>query len=130
LNPGQGCPGGRGFNYNAFSTDNVDANGNVIAQGNAPRNLLRGFPTQSFDLTLRRDFPIYESLHLQFRADAFNLFNHPSFGPEGGDLGARNANFGVSSVMINQYNQGSHGFSSLYAEGGPRSLQLSLKLVF
>lgn len=41
---------------------------------------MRGFGAWQQDFAVRRDFPIYERLKLQFRAEAFNIFNHPSFG--------------------------------------------------
>ena len=48
--------------------------------GDAPRNFARGFGAWQMDLAVRRDFPIHERLKLQFRAEAFNIFNHPNFG--------------------------------------------------
>jgi hypothetical protein len=49
------------------------------------RNLIRGPGAFLFDAGLGKTFPILEDkLNLQFRADAFNLFNHPDFGPPGG----------------------------------------------
>ena len=50
-------------------------------QGTLPRNSLRGFGWNELDLTLRRQFPIYESVALQFRADIFNVLNSPKFAP-------------------------------------------------
>src|SRR5213076_1535010 len=73
LKPGQGCPGGRAINPQAFANVSSDL-------GNAPRNFARGFGAWQMDLAVRRDFPIHERLRLQFRAEAFNIFNHPNFG--------------------------------------------------
>ena len=39
------------------------------------------------DLAVRREFPIHERLKLQFRAEAFNIFNHPNFGAVNGNPG-------------------------------------------
>jgi hypothetical protein len=49
------------------------------------RNLVRGPGAFFFDAGLGKTFPIVrEKVNLQFRADAFNIFNHPNFGPPAG----------------------------------------------
>jgi hypothetical protein len=70
---------------------------------------------------------------LQFRADIFNLSNTPSFALTGNSLNFANAAFGTSASMLNNglFASGTvAGFNPLYQIGGPRSIQLSLKLVF
>ena len=102
-------------------------------QGNLPRNTLRGFGWNELDLTLRRQFPIHESVALQFRADIFNVMNSPKFALTGNSLNFANAAFGISSSMLNNglFSSGTvPAFNPLYQIGGPRSIQLSLKLVF
>jgi hypothetical protein len=119
---GMGCPGGRAINPNAFS---LPVGNNV---GNAPRNFVDGFGAWQMDLAVRREFPIHENLKLQFRAEAFNIFNHPNFGtinpefcsPPGCTFGQATATL-ASSLG---------GLSQLYQMGGPRSMQFALKLVF
>jgi hypothetical protein len=45
------------------------------------RDTLRGPHFSNFDLGVAKNFPIFgEKYRLQFRADAFNAFNHPNFG--------------------------------------------------
>jgi len=85
-----------------------------------------------WDFAVHRDFPIHENIKLQFRAEMFNVLNHPNFGqPDGVLVGP---NFGVSSQLLGQYLSGSlvgsGAFSPLYQVGGPRSIQLALKLQF
>jgi hypothetical protein len=64
-------------------------------------------------------------LRLQFRAEAFNLPNHPSFGYI--DPILTDATFGQATQMLNQ----SLGtVAPQYQQGGPRSLQFALKLLF
>jgi hypothetical protein len=49
------------------------------------RNLVRSAGAFFFDAGLAKNFPILANkLNLKFRADVFNLFNHPNFGPPGG----------------------------------------------
>ena len=120
---GLSCPGGRAINPDAFAEPPA---GEV---GNAPRNFVRGFGIWQLDLAVRREFPVYERLKLQFRAEAFNIFNHPNFGlinplycsPGPG------CTFGQATATLAQ----SLGvLSPLYQQGGPRSMQFALKLMF
>jgi hypothetical protein len=112
-------PGGRRINPAAFS---LPAKGTY---GNAPRNFIRGFGAVQTDIAIRRSFPIRERLHGQVRVEAFNVFNHPSFGTINTSYG--NVQFGKATGILSQ----SLGtLSPLYQMGGPRSLQLSLKLTY
>jgi Carboxypeptidase regulatory-like domain/TonB dependent receptor/TonB-dependent Receptor Plug Domain len=117
---GESCPGGKGLNPAAFA---VPADGQ---QGTERRNDIPGFGLTEIDFSLSRKFPITERLDLQFRADAFNLFNHPNFANPEAFIG-----FGPSFLLSSQMlNQSIGGLDSLFQEGGPRSLQISLKLAF
>ncbi len=121
-------PGGRAINSNAFSLPagcTPFSCGPTTGAGNAPRNFVRGFGAWQMDAAVRRDFPIGERLKLQFRAEAFNVFNHPNFGTIATSFG--NNLFGQATASLAQ----SLGvLSPLYQMGGPRSLQFALKLTY
>lgn len=116
---GRACPGGRAINPLAFSLPSAGQ------FGDAPRNFLRGFGSWQMDMAIRRDFPILERVKLQFRAESFNVFNHPNFG-------AINSTFGQSTFGQSKGTLASTLgiLSPLYQMGGPRSLQFALKLIF
>ncbi len=119
---GSGYPGGRIFNRNAFDADTPLAEGR---QGTLGRNTLRGFGLQQVDLSVRRRFKVTEYVGLEFRADAFNLFNRANFSNPSGVL--TNANFGRSTQILSN---GLGGQNPLFQIGGPRSIQLALRLQF
>src|SRR5215813_3772309 len=103
------------------------------AQGNAGRNSLRGFHLQQLDLAIHRDFPIGERIHLRFETDIFNVFNHPNFSSPSAIL--TDGGFGLSHSMMNaSFGSGNAstggGYNSLYTMGGPRAVQLAIKLLF
>jgi hypothetical protein len=127
--PDQGGPGC----FGPFCPPPTDANGNPLRQGTLGRNALRAFGAWQWDFALHRDFPIRESLKLQFRAEMFNLLNHPNFGPPVSDM-SNATQFGLATQTLGQSltgsNVGSGAFNPLYQIGGPRSLQLALKLQF
>jgi hypothetical protein len=93
--------------------------------GNAPRNFVRGFGAWQINMAVRREFPLNERLHLQFRAEAFNILNHPNFGAV--DSSLTSATFGQVTSMLNQ---SLTTVASQYQQGGPRSMQFALKLAF
>jgi hypothetical protein len=79
--------------------------------GNSGRNILIGSGMQNIDFGAIKNFPIRERYKVQFRAEAFNLFNHPNF---------NNPNANVSAST----------FGTITAAGSPRVIQLSLKAMF
>ena len=54
--------------------------------GNLGRNTLTGPGTFTTDIALIKNIPLRESLSLQFRTEAYNIFNHPNFGLPNTDL--------------------------------------------
>ena len=115
----------------------MDSNGNILQQGSLGRNALRGFPASQWDFAVHRDFTIHESLKLQFRAEMFNVLNHPNFAPPNSTLylgSGSNAQFGYSLQTLGQYlggnSSGGGALSPLYQFGAPRSIQFALKLSF
>ena len=49
-------------------------------QGNAGRNKIIGPPFKNLDFSAAKTFRITERFHLQYRAEFFNILNHPNFG--------------------------------------------------
>lgn len=139
---GQQYPGGKAFNNTVdpgrpgcigpFCAPPSDPNtGRPLRQGNLGRNALRGFGATQWDLAIHRDFLIHESLKLQFRAELFNVLNHPNFGQPKGNIS--DPQFGVSTTLLGKSfdrNAGAGSFNSLYQIGSPRSIQVALKLTF
>jgi Carboxypeptidase regulatory-like domain/TonB dependent receptor/TonB-dependent Receptor Plug Domain len=117
-----GAPGGKILNANAFSVPPTPV------PGTERRNDIAGFGFTQVDLSIARKFPITERLGLQFRADAFNLFNHPNFANPPGYIQYGPLQY-QSNAMLNAV-LGEGGLNPLFQEGGPRSLQLSLRLAF
>jgi hypothetical protein len=120
------APGGKVVNPAAFTTPVPST-----AQGDLGRNAVRGFGATQWDLTLRRQFRFTERISLQARGDFFNILNHPNFGNPINYLSS--PQFGQATQMLNNYlgsGGQSGGLNPLYQIGGPRSIQLALKLQF
>ena len=119
---GSGYPGGKIFNKSAFIAAPAGQ------QGDFGRNVLRGFDTTQADVAVQRSFRVTERVRLRFRAELFNIFNHPNFGSPTSSL--TNALFGRSTQTLatSLGAGGANGGFPLYQIGGPRSVQLALKL--
>jgi hypothetical protein len=92
------------------------------ALGDLGRNVFRGPFQTNHDMSLVKRTNISERVSIEFRAEAFNVFNHPAFqSPQaaGGSFG----NYGIVDV--------SSGDSSILATANrPRTIQFGLKLNF
>lgn len=131
------APGDRRLNVAAFSIPSFPR------QGSLPRNVARGFSLIQMDLAITKQVFISHQVALKVKVEAFNVFNHPTFGPPSGVLGTVLADgsllpekgFGLSGRNFAQSLQtgptgAKTGFSPLYQVGGARSLQLALRIEF
>lgn len=121
---GSQYPGGKIFNRAAFVKP---AQG---TQGNFGRNVLRGFGATQADVAFQRRFALTESLNLRFRGEFFNIFNHPNFGNPVNSLTSTNFGYSTQTLASSLAGPDGAGFSPIYQIGGPRSIQLALKLDF
>ncbi|MBK5292240.1 MAG: hypothetical protein JJE04_11255, partial [Acidobacteriia bacterium] len=79
--------------------------------GNAGRNILNGDGQQSINVSILKNLALHESLTLQFRAEAFNLFNH--------------TNFDLPDLYF-----GSPTFGAIGSAQSPRHIQFGAKFLF
>jgi len=79
--------------------------------GSAARNLIEAPGVVNFDFAVYKSFRLREGWRLQFRWEAFNLFNTPAFGVPNGQLGNPN-------------------FARIGGAGRPRNLQFGLKFLY
>lgn len=87
--------------------------------GNLGRNVLHGPGAINFDFSLFKSFPITERHRVEFRAEAFNIFNTPQFSNPGGNITAPSS-FGKSLSTITT----SSGFAT------NRQMQFALRYMF
>jgi hypothetical protein len=119
------APGGKQLNSAAFA---LAADG---VQGNLGRNVLTGFGMTQLDLAVRRDFIFREKRALEFRVEAFNVFNHPGFADPQRYL--VNPLFGQSTSMLNLMlgtGTPASGLAPIFQSGGARSVQITARFRF
>jgi hypothetical protein len=90
--------------------------------GTAPRNLLRNPNRLNFDMGLFKHFVINERMGFEFRAEAFNVFNHTQWGNVGGDSGSAGGSGNTAFP--------GGDFLYIASAHNPRILQLALKFIF
>jgi hypothetical protein len=104
--------------------------------GNTAPNMFRGLPYYNVDLSVTKVFKIKERLNFQFRAEFFNLFNHPEianpFGGPGGDntYTDPSASAGGGSFGFRPTTPDVLSSNPVLGSGGARAMQLGLKILF
>jgi len=81
--------------------------------GNSGRNIIYTAPQVDLDTSLFKDFAVKERMKLQFRAEVFNMLNHPNF---------------RASSLVNQFN--APGAGSYSAAQPARQIQFALKFIY
>jgi Carboxypeptidase regulatory-like domain/TonB dependent receptor len=112
---GKPCIPGTLFNTCAFVANTVEG-----TFGDAGRNIIRGPGLQNWDLSFIKQFPVREQMHFEFRAEFFNIWNHPN--PTFADVTTTNENFSVE--------RGTTQFGFPTASLPPRLVQFALKFYF
>lgn len=102
------------ININAFCSNDLPVIGNGTGFGNSGVGIFLGPGQFNFDFALLKTTRFGERQALIFRAEAFNLFNHPQFANPGGLAVSTPQGFGaITNSSVN-----------------PRILQLGLKYIF
>ena len=99
--------------------------------GNMGRNMFQDTGFKNFDFSIAKNFHFGERYRLQFRAEFFNILNHPNFAnPYGGQNG-----YGLNDPSVQPFGCGCAtpdiaAANPAVGSGGPRSIQLGAKFVF
>jgi hypothetical protein len=99
--------------------------------GTMGRNIFTDSGFKNFDLSIAKNWHLGERVHAQFRAEFFNILNHPNFAnPYGGQNG-----FGLNDPSVRPFGCGCAtpdiaAANPAVGSGGPRSVQLGLKFTF
>jgi hypothetical protein len=99
--------------------------------GNAGRNILQGPGYAETDISVTKNTRVNERMSLQFRAEIFNIFNHPNFSVPAGTI--INAGLNNAGANTSYSAQGAQITSQVGSGGLPdvaRQTQFSLKLIF
>jgi Carboxypeptidase regulatory-like domain len=103
--------------------------------GTTGPNIFRSFPYYNVDLSVTKGFKIRERINMQFRAEFFNILNHPNisnvFGGPGGDNTYTDPSTDIGGIFgARPQTPDVTSSNPLLGSGGPRAIQLGLKIVF
>jgi len=121
LTPQGGANIGEWINPAAFA---VPADGTF---GNAPRDLARGPGAWQFDMGIGKHIPLTERAQLEFRAEFFNIFNHPQYGLPLSDFSVAPGPNGFGNIISTVSTTTP---VSPVGTGTPREIQFSLRFAF
>jgi hypothetical protein len=105
--------------------------------GTSGRDNFRGYPFQEWDLSVTKEFRLKERLTAQFRLEAFNILNHVNFsnvfGGPGGDNTYTDPSAAAGFALPFGFRPQTPDITSsnpVLGQGGPRAMQVGLKLIF
>ena len=104
--------------------------------GSLGRNSLRGPAFKEFNFSLFKKTAITEKVNLEIRAEFFNLLNHPNFSSPilpafAADAGSPDPATGRHTGFYSLSATGDVGIGNPFlGGGGPRGIQLAVKLTF
>lgn len=96
--------------------------------GTMGRDILRNSGFKDWDLSVTKDWKFKDRLTAQFRAEVFNILNHPIFANPGRGIPDANPAGAQFSCGCNTPDQAAQ--NPVLGAGGPRAMQLGLKLIF
>ena len=115
------------FDKTYFS--NLTATPNPGRLGNSGRNQYYGPGLQNWNFAVAKVFPLgTERVHLRFRADFFNLFNHTNFANPVSNQSS--GNFGKITATVGSATATAVGTTAGVVGGGPRVIQGALRVEF
>jgi hypothetical protein len=103
--------------------------------GTTGPNVFRGMPYYNVDLSVTKTISFKERVKAQFRAEFFNIFNHPNisnpFGGPGGDNTYTDPSVDAgASFGFRPQTPDVTSSNPVLGSGGPRAIQLGLKIIF
>jgi hypothetical protein len=101
--------------------------------GTLGRNPWRDTGFKNWDVSITKVFKFKERLTTQFRAEFFNILNHPNFANPYGGPGGPTASLDPSTGSPFGYSSATPDAASsnpVLGQGGSRAMQLGLKLIF
>ncbi len=114
-----GNPNGWIGNPKVFASPCSTSSGSLVCSpGNSGRNTIIGPDFVNTDFSIIKNTELVKKMNLQFRAEAFDIFNHPNFGDPNLNVGS--PTFGV--ITSTRFSPGDFGSS--------RQIQLALLLQF
>jgi hypothetical protein len=99
------------FNTACFQINPAVGTSVANIPGTAGRGVVQGPPTQRFDFTMTKNIRFGETMRLQLRGEAFNIFNHTNF-----------------RTLSTNVTAGTYG--QVTAVRDPRTIQLGAKFIF
>jgi len=98
--------------------------------GTTGRNIFRDQGFKNWDMSVTKAFKFTERFSAEFKAEMFNVLNHPNFaypygGPGGAAADPSQGGYGFTGVTPDV-----QASNSVLGSGGARAMQLGLKLTF